>query len=204
MDIKRRYNSVFCPDNLTLKDMKTKPLSKYAKNGFSSDKERRAYHLWKYAGRYIFKLMIGPFNRVRCGFLRLFGAKIGSGTSISNHVVIVFPGWLKIGNKVTIDDYVYFNATAEIGDASSLTSYVKIISGGHDVRSPEFTYEHKPVKIGSRVFVGANSLIMGGVEIGDKAAIGANSFVLHRIPENCIAYGNPCVVHGVRFSESNN
>lgn len=178
--------------------METQSISE--KRGFSNQRERIVYHLWKYVGRYFFKLLVGPVNGLRCSFLRLFGAKIGTGTTISNHAVIVSPGLLQIGNRVTIDDYVYFNGKVIVGDASSLTSYVKIISGGHDVRREEFTYVLKPVTIGKRVFVGANSVIMGGVKIGDKAAIGANSFVLHDIKDNRIAYGNPCKEHGERFS----
>lgn len=130
--------------------------------GFSSRKEQLQYHLWKFIGRYIFKLMIGPAYGLRRWYLRLFGAKIGSGTSVSNHAVIVMPAWLNIGKNVSIDDFVYFNAKAIVGDNVSLSSYVKIISGGHDVRDTGFAYIHKPVMIGNHTFIGANTVLMGG------------------------------------------
>lgn len=33
---------------------------------------------------------------------------------------------------------------------------------------------------------------MPGVKIGDNSVIGAGSVVTRDIPENCVAYGNPC------------
>ena len=36
--------------------------------------------------------------------------------------------------------------------------------------------------------------ILAGVTIGDNVTIGAGSVVVHDIPANCIAVGNPCRV----------
>lgn len=180
--------------------MRKKEINQLDVHGFSSRKEQLQYHLWKFIGRYIFKMMIGPVYGLRRWYLRLFGATIGSGTNVSNHAIIVMPSWITIGKNVSVDDYVYFNAKAIIGDDVSLSSYVKIISGGHDVRDKNFTYIHKPVKIGKNAFIGANSVLMGGVVISDFVAVGANSFVLHDVPENSIAYGNPCEVKSKRYS----
>ena len=155
--------------------------------------------IWKFFGKYVFKLMIGPFNGPRAFWLRLFGAKIGKGNYISNHAIIVYPAALSMGNENSIDDYVYFNADVVMGDRCQLSSFVKIVSGGHNVRSRHFEYQLKPVLIGNSAFVGANSVIMGGVKIGQFAAVGANSFVLHDINENTISYGSPCQEHGERI-----
>lgn len=51
-----------------------------------------------------------------------------------------------------------------------------------------------PVFIGSRVFVGARSIILKGVTIGDNSIIGAGSVVTKNVPPNVIAAGNPCKV----------
>lgn len=171
---------------------------------FSEHKLR--WWLWRFFGRYVFKSLIGPFNGFRILWLRLFGAHIGKGNYISNHAIIVYPAALQMGNQNSVDDYVYFNADTVLGDRCQLSSFVKIVSGGHDIRSRHFDYQLRPVSIGNSAFVGANSLIMGGVTIGTFAAIGANSFVLHDVGENTIAYGIPCQEHGERipFSEYKN
>lgn len=52
----------------------------------------------------------------------------------------------------------------------------------------------KPITIGNNVWIGGNVCILGGVTIGDNAVIGAGSVVTKDIPENSVAFGNPCQV----------
>lgn len=167
--------------------------------GREYSEHRIRWWLWKFFGKYVFKVLIGPLNGPRVFWLRLFGARIGKGNFISNHAIIVYPAALQMGDENSIDDYVYFNADTILGDRCQLSSYAKIISGGHDVRSRRFEYQHRPVRIGNSAFIGANAVIMGGVSIGTFAAIGANSFVLHDVKDNTIAYGIPCEEHGERI-----
>jgi acetyltransferase-like isoleucine patch superfamily enzyme len=169
-----------------------------ASRGFTDSKMKVQYYLWHFFGRYFFKILIDPFNGPRAAWLRLFGAKIGQGNYISPRTILVYPAALSMGNGNSIDDYVYINDTTVIGDNCQVSSFVKFVSGGHDVRSRAFDYQRKPVTVGNSVFIGANSVVLGG-KIGTFAAIGANSFVLHDIGENTIAYGNPCIEHGERI-----
>lgn len=48
-----------------------------------------------------------------------------------------------------------------------------------------------PVRIGSRCFIGAGSLILPGVTIGDGTVVAAGSVVARDLPGDCIASGNP-------------
>jgi hypothetical protein len=58
------------------------------------------------------------------------------------------------------------------------------------------SFKSAPVKIGNRVWVGANVIILKGVEIGDDAVIGAGSVVVKNIPARTIAADNPArIVH---------
>ena len=52
----------------------------------------------------------------------------------------------------------------------------------------------KPINIGNDVWIGANSVICGGVTIGDGSVIGAGSVVNRDIPAGVVAAGNPCRV----------
>ena len=49
-----------------------------------------------------------------------------------------------------------------------------------------------PVKIGNNCWIGANAVICPGVTIGDNSVIGAGSVVIHDVPANTVAAGNPC------------
>jgi acetyltransferase-like isoleucine patch superfamily enzyme len=50
------------------------------------------------------------------------------------------------------------------------------------------------VFIGDNVFIGANVVILKGVEIGQNAVVAAGSIVTKAIPANVIAAGNPAHV----------
>ena len=51
-----------------------------------------------------------------------------------------------------------------------------------------------PITIGKNVWIGAGVIVLPGVNIGDNSVIGAGSVVTKDIPENVVAYGNPCRV----------
>lgn len=53
----------------------------------------------------------------------------------------------------------------------------------------------KPIKIGDNVWFGSNVTVIGGVTIGAGCVIGAGSVVTKNIPENSLAFGNPCKVY---------
>lgn len=49
-------------------------------------------------------------------------------------------------------------------------------------------------KIGKQCFIGANAIIMPGVEIGDEVIVGSGSVVTKNIPSNTIVAGNPAKI----------
>jgi len=50
------------------------------------------------------------------------------------------------------------------------------------------------VKIGNFVVIGSGVVVTKGITIGNNSIIGAGSVVLNDIPDNVVAYGNPCKV----------
>lgn len=52
----------------------------------------------------------------------------------------------------------------------------------------------KPISIGTRVFIGAQTIILKGVTIGKHSVVGAGSVVSRSIEGDCIAAGNPARV----------
>jgi acetyltransferase-like isoleucine patch superfamily enzyme len=79
----------------------------------------------------------------------------------------------------------------EIGDGTIFAPGVKIISANHDKNNlNKFAYS-APIRIGSNCWIGANAVILPGVEIGDNVIIGAGSVVTKNIPSNCTVKGVP-------------
>lgn len=52
----------------------------------------------------------------------------------------------------------------------------------------------KPVTIGENCFIGARSVLLGGVNIGKNSIVGAGAVVRGDIPENSIVIGNPAMI----------
>ncbi|KMO85915.1 acetyltransferase [Megasphaera cerevisiae DSM 20462] len=50
----------------------------------------------------------------------------------------------------------------------------------------------REIHIGNNVWLACNVTVLGGVHIGSNAVIGAGSVVTKDIPDNYLAYGNPC------------
>lgn len=49
-------------------------------------------------------------------------------------------------------------------------------------------------KIGSKVWIGINSVIVGSVTIGDDVLIAPNTYINCDIPSHSVVFGNPCII----------
>jgi len=98
----------------------------------------------------------------------------------------------KILQDVIIDESHCWHIT--IGDDVTFAPRVHILA--HDASTKTHLNYTKigKVTIGDRVFIGASSIVMPGVDIGDDVIIGAGSVVTHDIPSRTVAVGNPAKV----------
>lgn len=53
---------------------------------------------------------------------------------------------------------------------------------------------HKDTYIGKRCFIGANAIVMCGINIGDEVIVGADAIVTKDVPSHCIVAGNPAKI----------
>lgn len=102
---------------------------------------------------------------------------IGAGTWIGAFTVVDGSGGLTIGEGCDI------SAGVQIYTHSSAR---RCVSGR---RFPEV--DRAPVRIGDRVFLGANAVVMMGVTIGDEAVVGAGAVVTRDVPARTVVAGVP-------------
>ena len=104
---------------------------------------------------------------------------IEDGTQIGNFNHIYATSKIHIGKKVLTADKVY------ISDNSH--SYENVDMAINDQKIKQL----QEVSIGDGAWLGENVCVIGA-NIGKGSVIGANSVVTKNIPDNVIAYGNPC------------
>ena len=87
-----------------------------------------------------------------------------------------------------------------IGDGVMLGCGVHIYVVNHKFDNPskpiidQDYYPSKAVRLNNGCWIGANCIILGGVEIGENAVVGAGSIVTKSIPPRTIAVGSPARV----------
>ena len=99
--------------------------------------------------------------------------------------------------------YANFNLTLVhdthiyVGDNVMMAPNVVLATAAHPVlpelRRKGYQY-NAPVRIGEDCWLGAGVIVLPGVTIGKGSVIGAGSVVTKDIPENVVAFGNPCRV----------
>lgn len=95
-------------------------------------------------------------------------------------------------NLVILDE-----ALVTIGDDCFIGPNVSIYTACHSTDPTERNTRQewaRPVTIGHNVWIGGSVTILPGVTIGDNVTIGAGSVVVHDIPANSVAVGNPARV----------
>lgn len=126
----------------------------------------------------IFHFVFAKLNHVK--YAKYIGVNMGSNVYIYGNPIGMFgtePWCITLGNNVHITTGVKFVAH----DGGTLLYR-------HLIPDLEIT---KPIKVGSSVYIGVNSLIMPGVTIGDNVIIAAGSVVTKEIPSNSVYGGVP-------------
>lgn len=98
-------------------------------------------------------------------------------------------------NKIVIGNNALIAPNVQIYTAFHPTNVIERFGVSKEDGTFEFCKtQTAPVIIGDNVWIGGGAIIMPGVTIGNNVVIGAGSVVTKNIPDNTIAYGNPCRV----------
>ncbi len=137
----------------------------------------------------------------------LLGEK-GANTQITAPFFVDYGKFIRLGNNCEVNmNCVFLDCNwITIGDNALIAPGVHIYTVFHPVSAkdrmnpnpkgnfPFAVSKTAPVTIGDNVWIGGGSIIMPGVTIGNNVTIGAGSVVTKSLPDNVLAYGNPCRV----------
>lgn len=136
-------------------------------------------------------------NEIAELFSRITAKPVGEGVRIET------PFYTDFGKNITVGNNVFINAGCKfqdqggivIGNGTFIGHNTVLATLDHDIDPNKRHILHPaPIRIGSRVWIGANAVIKKGVTIGDNSIIAAGAVVTHDIPANVIAAGVPAKV----------
>ena len=113
------------------------------------------------------------------------------------------PFYTDFGKNIHIGKQVFINADCKfqdqggiyIDDGALIGHGVVLATLNHDLDPEKRQQLHPaPIRIGKRVWVGANATILAGVTIGDNAVVAAGAVVNKDVPANAIVGGVPAKV----------
>jgi acetyltransferase-like isoleucine patch superfamily enzyme len=154
-----------------------------------------------------------PFHRIRRFFYRLFGMKIGQGSTLHMMCRVYDPRNIKIGKdtiigeKTTLDGRKQLensNGGLVIGNHVDIASDVMIWTSQHDIHSDDFHPIEEKVIIEDYVFIGPRAIILPGINIGKGAVIGAGAVVTKNVKPLSIVAGVPAKEIGLRNNKQLN
>ena len=108
-----------------------------------------------------------------------YNTEVGENFYANHDCVFLDTGKLTFGDNVFIAPQCGFYTAGHPTDAATRD------------RQLEFA---KPIRVGNSVWFGGGVRVLPGVTIGDNVVIGAGSVVVHDIPDNSLAVGNPAKV----------
>lgn len=137
----------------------------------------------------------GLFNGWRIFLLRVFGAKIGKGCSISNSVKIWAPWNLEMGDNSCLGPKTdcYNTGKVIIGNCVIISAKVSICPGSHDITDPAFPMIPSTVVIKDNSWIATEAFIGPKVTIGEWAVAGARACVFKDVEPWSVVGGNPAV-----------
>lgn len=133
--------------------------------------------------------------------LRTMRVRVANTASVCGGGWIYGPGRLIIGAGSWISPgtifYTHNDAVIEVGDRCDVGPFVRILTGGHHVGDGERRAGRgtaKSVSIGDGCWIGAASIILGGVQIGAGSVVAAGATVTADVPPDTLVGGVPAII----------
>ncbi|MCG8581895.1 MAG: WcaF family extracellular polysaccharide biosynthesis acetyltransferase [Bacteroidales bacterium] len=179
-------------------------LSKYNNEWFDEGAGVVKRTLWFIVNALFLINPLNPLSGIKIFFLRLFGAKIGKGVVVKPGVNIKYPWKLKVGDYTWIGERVWIDNLDQvtIGNNCCLSQESFVLIGNHNYKKDTFDLMVEPVTIEDGVWLGARSIVTGGITCKSHSVLAVNSVASQSMEANGIYRGNPAVKVKERVIES--
>lgn len=135
--------------------------------------------------------------RVRELLAELTGRPVDETVTVFPPLTSDFGRNIRLGQRVFINSGSRFQdqGGVEIGDDCLIGHNAVFATLNHDL-DPAHRADMvpAPIRLGTKVWLGANVTVLPGVTIGDNAVVGAGSVVTQDVPANTVAVGSPARV----------
>lgn len=138
---------------------------------------------------------------IRSTLLRWAGIEMHPSVRFCGRGWIYGRGRLIIGSGSWLSPGVVFHthekADITIGTCCDLGHGIEFIVGSHELGSQERRAGKgiaRPIVVGNGCWIGAKSIILGGVTIGNGAIVAAGAVVTRDVPANTLVAGVPAVI----------
>jgi len=122
-----------------------------------------------------------------------FGAKMGQKTDVRGSARIWYPPLLDLGDGALLAERVicYNQAKITLGKSALVSQGAHLCAGSHDIDSPTFQLEAKPIYIGAYAWIAADAFVGPGVRVGKRAVLGARGVTFSDLEAGMVYVGNP-------------
>ena len=170
-------------------------LSAYDNSWFKPGRTVFVRSLWYLTNVLFFINPLNPSSGLKVFFLRLFGARVGSGVVVKPGVNIKYPWNLAINDYSWIGENVWIDSLGQvtIGKNCCISQGALILNGNHDYTKRRFDLIVKPITIEDGVWIGAKSVVAPGVVCGSHSVLSAMSVASADMEPYSIYRGNPAI-----------
>jgi sugar O-acyltransferase (sialic acid O-acetyltransferase NeuD family) len=146
------------------------------------DHENYVFGMAKPSGKHF---LFNQFVKFKDKFINLIHKNSTISTKCEMGIGIRIEPNVCVGPKTKIGNYVNINRNSNIGHHCMISDFVTINPGCTIVGD---------ITLKDGVEIGAGTTILNDVTIGSNTIIGAGSLVTKNVPDNVVAYGNPCKI----------
>lgn len=161
------------------------------------------YFFCLYLTNHIFNYI--PIYYLRYLWYKCWGMKLSKSSKIDMGQYFLAPSLIELGNHSHINQGCILDARGgiKIGNNVSISHHVTLMTGSHDINSPDFKYTCAPIVVDDYAFIGVNATILQGVTIGKGAVVCAGAIVTKNVPEYAIVASIPAKIIGYRNDSLN-
>lgn len=146
-----------------------------------------------------------PVYGIRNFYYRfILDVNLGKGSSIHMGAFFV-ESKLSVGINSVINRNCHLDCRGDIilGNNVSISPECSLITGSHNVNSPNFEYIEGHIVINDYVWIGSRAMILPNVELGEGVVVCAGAVVTKNVPPYTIVGGVPAREIGKRSNNLN-